>query len=268
LSSNADHSPSTPRRWRVLVIGHSVATMVPDRTSRLDGPYPELVEQWLRADGHDVEVRNAAKEFTHIGHGVRIYQDTVATWNPDVVVVNYGVVESQAPFIPQAVYNHFQTWDVGTSRLSRAYRRRVAPWLWTRLRRLQRRAVGVMGQRGHRVGPARFTTLLRQLIFLARHEHRLVLILDINPPGPRITYSLPGAQQRRDRYNDLTHQVVREAQVGDADGVRLIPSASVVHDLGIEKALPDGYHFSVEGHRRIAEMVVAEIEAWIARTTS
>lgn len=258
-------SNSTNRKWRVLVIGHSVATMVPDRGSRLDAPYPELVEQLLRRDGYDVEVRNAGKEFTHIGHGVRIYQENVAGFNADVVIVNYGVVENQAPFIPQAVYNHFQTWDVGTSRLSRAYRRRVAPWLWTKLRRIQRRAVGVMGQRGHRVGPQRFASLLKQVIFLARHEHRLVLFLDINPPGPRITYSLPGAHERRDRHNAVLVGVVRDANDPD---VRLIPSSAVVEDLGMEKALPDGYHFSAEGHRRIAEMVTTEIEAWIAKQTA
>lgn len=268
MSSNDESNQPTARRWRVLVIGHSVATMVPDRGSRLDGPYPELVEQWLRADGYDVEVRNAAKEFTHIGHGVQRFQEITAGWNADVVIVNYGIVESQAPFIPRAIYNHFQTWDVGSSRLARAYRRRVAPWVWTRLRRVQRRAVRVMGQRGHRVAPDRFVTLLQQLIFLARQQHRLVLVLDVNPPGPRIVHSLPGAEERRDRYNELTHTVVRDAQVADPDGVRLIPSATVVDDLGMEKALPDGYHFSVAGHRRVAEMIVAEIEAWIARTTA
>ncbi len=264
MSSNS----APTRKWRVLVIGHSVATMVPDRASRLDGPYPELVEQTLRAEGFDVEVRNAGKEFTHIGHGVRAYQEITAGWSADVVIVNYGVVESQAPFIPQAVYNHFQTWDVGTSRIARAYRRRVAPWLWTRLRKTQRRAVKLMGDRGHRVGPQRFVTLFNQLIFLARHEHRLVLVLDINPPGPRITHSLPGAQERRDRYNELLHTVVHDAQVRDPDGVRLIRSSAVVEELGLEKALPDGYHFSVEGHRRVADMVVAEIEAFVARTTA
>lgn len=259
-------SKSSARKWRVLVIGHSVATMVPDRASRLDGPYPELVEQLLRADGYDVEVRNAAKEFTHIGHGVRIYQETVAGWNADVVIVNYGVVENQAPFIPQVVYNHFQTWDVGTSKVSRVYRGRVAPRLWKALRKIQRRAVGLMGQRIHRVSPQRFLALMNQLIFLARHEHRLVLLLDVNPPGPRITYSLPGAEKRHARYRDLVHMIVRANEKTDPDGVRLIRSSDVVEELGLEKALPDGYHFSAEGHRRVADLVVAEIEAWIERT--
>ncbi len=267
MSSNPEPIGSRARKWRVLVIGHSVATMVPDRASRLDGPYPELVEQWLRADGFDVEVRNEGREFTHIGYGVKRYQEVVAGWSADVVIVNYGVVENQAPFIPQGVYNHFQTWDVGTSRVSRAYRRRIAPKLWTRLRRLQRVAVERMGNRGHRVRPSRFVALFQQLIFLARHEHRLVLVLDINPPGPRVTHSLPGAERRRDEYNELLRSVVLNANGSDPD-VRLIESSAVVDDLGLERALPDGYHFSAEGHRRLAEAIVTEIQAFIARSSA
>ena len=252
------------RRWRILVIGNSVATMVHDRSSRLEGPYPELLEQLLRDKGLDVEVRNAGREFGLINDGIYRYQELERAWSPDVLIVNFGMAESQPPFIPHGVYNHFMTWDVGLSRPAQAYRRKVAPWLWTQLRKAQRAAVSRMGMHGWRINPRKYVTLLKQVIFLARYDHRLVLVLDINPPGERIAYSLPGAGPRRDKYQELTLQVVAEARVNDPDGVKLIESSKIADELGMDAALPDGYHFSAKAHRRMAEMLAAEIEPWIA----
>ena len=102
------------------------------------------------------------------------------------------------------------------------------------------------------------------MIFLARYDHRLVLVLDINPPGERIEYSLPGATPRHDKYQELTLKVVADARVNDPDGVKLIESSRLADELGIDAALPDGYHFSAKAHRRMAEMLAGEIEPWIA----
>jgi len=264
LSSNSNATPTSTRRWRILVIGNSVATMVHDRGSRLEGPYPELLEQLMRDKGFDVEVRNCGREFGLIDDGIYRYQELERAWSPDVLVVNFGMAESQPPFIPHGVYNHFMTWDVGLSRPAQAYRRKVAPWLWTQLRKAQRIAVKRIGLHGFRINPRKYVTLLKQVIFLARYDHRLVLVIDINPPGERIAYSLPGAEPRRDRYQALTLQVVNEARVNDPDGVKLIEGSKLADELGMDAALPDGYHFSAKAHRRMAEMLAAEIEPWIA----
>jgi lysophospholipase L1-like esterase len=259
LSSEAD---ITAKKWRVLVLGNSVTRMVPGRPSRLDGPYPEVLEQLLREDGFDVEVRNEGGAFTTIRDGVRRYHDVVASWSPDVVIINFGVIDSQTPVIPKGVYNHFQTSDVGAGRVARAYRGRVAPMVWKRLRQLQRGAAQRMGGVGHRVGPQRYVASLRQLIFLSRYDHRLVLVLDVNPPGPRVEYAMPGATQRHARYNELTVDVVRAAHETDPD-VRLVRASDVIAQLGMDKAVPDAFHFSADAHRHVAEMLAAEIEPWL-----
>lgn len=263
MSSNEPTLDVTGRKWRVLVLGNSVTKMVPGRPSRLDGPYSEVLEELLRADGFDVEVRNDGGAFTHIRDGVKRYQEITTSWSADVVVLNYGLIDCQPPIIPKGVYNHFQTSDVGAGRISRAYRARVAPVVWKRLRRFQRAATQRLGARGYRVGPQRFATSLKQLIFLARYDHRLVLVLDVNPPGPRLEHGLPGATQRHAKYDELTQQVVAAAQATDPTGVRLIRGSAVVDELGIDKALPDAFHFSADAHRRIAEMLATEIEAWL-----
>jgi lysophospholipase L1-like esterase len=246
----------------VLVIGNSMTTIVPGRTSRRDGPYAEVLELLLRDAGINAEVRNAGREYELINRGIHRYQEDERAWSPDVLVVNYGMAEAQAPAIPKGVHNHFMTWEKGLSRPAAAYRRRVAPQIWPRLRRYQRFAMRRMGTRLWRMSPRRFTAELQRVIALARQDHRLVLVIDINPPGPRLLYNLPGIDRRREILNDVLHDVIGKAAAEDA-GVRLIEGSALASEMGIDAAIPDGYHWSPDAHRRVAQMLAAEIVPWI-----
>jgi lysophospholipase L1-like esterase len=248
--------------WRVLVIGNSLTTIVPGRTSRLEGPYAEVLELLLRQAGINAEVRNAGRAFELIDDGIHRYQEEERAWSPDVLVVNYGMAEAQAPAIPKGVHNHFMTWEKGLSRPAAAYRRRVAPKIWPRLRRYQRFAMSRMGLRFWRMSPRRFGAELQRVIMLARSDHRLVLIIDINPPGPRLLYNLPGIDGRVEILNGVLHDVVGKAAAEDAD-VKLIEASALASEMGIDAAIPDGYHWSPAAQRRVAELLAAEIVPWI-----
>ena len=260
VATTFETTSRTPRRWRVLVLANSVALMVPGRRSRLEGPYAEVLEVLLLAEGIDAEVRNGGRWYEQIDRGVRRYQEDERSWSPDVVVVQYGINECQAPVLPRFVHDHFMTWETGLRRPSRIYRARIAPLVWGRLRIYQRWATGRVGMRGWRMDPARFGAHLGRLITLARWDHRLVLVLDVNPPGPRLVYHLPGIEARRERYQQVVSATVAEASDPDA---RLIDGSGVADDFGIDVALPDGLHWSPPAHRRVAELLAAEIVPWI-----
>ena len=250
------------RLWRVLVIGNSMTTIVPNRASRLEGPYPEQLEALLRSRGINAEVRNAGREYELINDGIHRYQEEERAWSPDVLVVNYGMAEAQAPAIPKGVHNHFMTWEKGLSRPAAAYRRRVAPQIWPRLRRYQRWAMRRMGTRFWRMSPRRFGAELERVMLLGRSDHRLVLVIDINPPGPRLLYNLPGIDARVEILNGVLHDVVGKAAAED-DGVKLIAASALADEMGIDVAIPDGYHWSPAAQQRVAEMLAAEIGPWI-----
>jgi hypothetical protein len=253
---------SNARLWRVLVVGNSMTTIVPGRTSRLDGPYAETLELLLRTKGINAEVRNAGREYELINRGIHRYQEEERAWGPDVIVVNYGMAECQAPAIPRGVHNHFMTWEKGLSRPANAYRTRVAPLIWPKLRAYQRWAMRRMGMRFWRMTPRRFGAELERLIFLARYDHRLVLVLDVNPPGERLLHNRPGIDARRDVFQAVINDVVGKAAAND-DGVKLISASTLCDELGIDVAIPDGYHWSPPAQRRVAEMLAAEILPWI-----
>lgn len=254
---------SSNRKWRVLVMGNSMTTIVPNRRSRLDGPYAEILEVLLREQGFDAEVRNAGKEYELLPDGIHRYQEEERAWSPDVVVVNYGMADCQAPVIPKFVHNHFMTWETGLSKPARAYRRIVAARVWPQLRKYQRFAMRRVGLHSWRVNPQRYELELRRMILLARHDYRFVCVIDINPPGDRLLYNLPHISPRRDVLQEVTERVVADVQQSDPDGVVRIPTAGLVDEMGINEAIPDGYHWSPPAQIRVAEMLAAEIVPWI-----
>jgi hypothetical protein len=89
----------------------------------------------------------------------------------------------------------------------------------------------------------------------------LVLVLEVSPPGPNVRHWIPGIENRCAIVAGIQRRVVEEHD----DDVELISVADIVEAIGEDVALPDGVHWSPEGHRQVAMKVVSEIQRWIAR---
>lgn len=205
-------------------------------------------------------MRNAGRWYEQIDNGARRFQDVERSWSPDVVVIQYGINECQTPVLPRFVYDHFMTWETGLTRGAQAYRRRLAPRLWRGLRSYQRWAAGKVGTALWRMRPDRFSAHLSRLLTLVRWDHRLALVLDVNPPGPRRAHHLPGIEQRVERYQEAISATINARRDPD---VRLIAASTIAEELGLDAALPDGLHWSPPAHRRVAEVLAPEILSWI-----
>lgn len=244
------------RPLRVVVAGSSAASMViPSRRLRSEGAYPELLAAALAERGVGAEVLTRSRWFGMIRDLRHEYEQVIRDRAPDVVVLNYGIVECQSNMLPTAVARHFGTWNRSGSTPRRAYRRFVADRVWPGLREYQRRTEGLPT---HRMSPRAFRAELTRVIALTRLETRaLVLVLEIDPPGSRISRWMPSIQARRDTYQGLIAEVVERF----GPDVRLVASAGAV--VGRERELaPDGLHRSAEGHRLLAELLAVEIAAW------
>jgi predicted exporter len=168
-------------------------------------------------------------------------------------------MECQPRIVPTAVLRVLTTHSAPLNRWHRA--RVQVSWQLSRL--LRRLTIEVAGRwRGtpSRMHPERFERELSRLVGLARKELRaLVLVLNVNPTTDRLEHFLPTVKERTARFSDVIAHV---AATGD-DGVRLVDTRSMVEELGCDKVLPDGIHFNVEGHRRVAEMITREILDWL-----
>jgi lysophospholipase L1-like esterase len=255
------------RTWRISVLGNSLPIlMFPPRASRREATYPEHLERTLRDRGVDVEVRNDSRLFGLITEGYRRFQTDEVPWGPDVLVVHFGIIELQANVVPTVISRHLTAQHPGGKGVVGLYRRRVMPKLWPKVRAYQRWACGHLGERTWRLPPAAFEAELRRLIRVARRDKVLVLVCDINPPGPRLQHFMPGIEGRYDRYQTIIRRVVADA---DDPDVRLV-RASAIAAAQTEGAGTDGLHFTANGHAEMAAVLADQVEPWLrcqARTS-
>lgn len=247
-------------RWRVAVLGNSLPIlMVPPRRDRVEGPYPELLERMLVARGHDAIVDCHARLYDLAHEGARRFLRDVTPTAPDVLVLNYGVLEAQPNVLPTALNRHLTRTDPGGPGLSGAWVRHAVPRLWPPARTYQRWASSVAGERTWRLHPDRLHASLARTVSLAAAGGMLVLVVDVLPPGDRLQHFFPGIDRRIDRVNGVLHDVVAGAASPD---VRLVEASAIARALG-PAGVPDGLHLVAEGHRRLAATLTDEIGPWL-----
>lgn len=252
---------SAARPLSVVVVGNSVSVLsIPQRQGCDDGLYSEVLRDRLTAAGVPNRVHLEGRWFDFATKALRRYQESVRVHLPDVVVLQFGLNESQPWLLPIPVVRHFVTHHEDTTRTARWYRRTVAPALWRSVRSYRRLASRVVGTRTWQTTPHRFHQAMHQLIRATRYDSRpLVLVLDVDPPGPILERFLPGMAPRHARVQAELRSVVDG--FGD-DEVRLVEVSRLIAEAG-PAAMPDQMHYSPLGHRVIGEALAAEILAWL-----
>lgn len=251
------------RPLSVVVVGNSISVLsIPGRTGPADGGYAEVLRDRLVAAGVPTTVHLEGRWFDFATKALRRYQETVRAHLPDVVVLQFGLNESQPWLLPVPVVRHFVTDHEDTTRRSIWYRRRIAPTLWRWVRAYRRTASRVVGTRTWQTTPHRFHQAMHQLIRAARYDSRpLVLVLDVEQPGEILEHFLPGMAPRHARVQ----QELRAVVAGFADDeVRLVEASRLIAEAGPE-AMADQMHYSPLGHRVIGEALAGEVLAWLSR---
>jgi hypothetical protein len=247
------------RPLRVHVVGNSTAVLVePTHGPRDLGTYGEQLPTILGEQGIPTVTTHTGRWFGMVHEVLPRWEVDIRDRFPDVLVVNYGIVECQSNVVPSWLARHTGTWDRTSRRGAAWYRRKVTPPVWLAARRLQRWASAHDHGRTHRLSPRRFETDVRRLIDLARKEcGSLVLLLDIDPVGARLEHWLPGTTQRALRYNESLAKIAGSYD----DGVRLVRAGLELEDP--ETLIPDGLHRTVEGHGMTAALLASEIREWL-----
>lgn len=258
MSRLADGDVELP--LRIVVAGSSAAQfVVPHRTRRVDGTYGEQLPRVLAQQGISATVEHTGQWYGTIRDLRRAYEPSVRTRFPDVLVLNYGMAECQPNVPPLWFVRHVHSWDRSTTRAAVAYRERLLVPAWKRLRELQRPAASWAP---HRLSPRRFVAELDHVVEMARDETgALVLLVEVDPPGPRVEHWWPGLGERVARYNALLHQVAA------ARGPEVVVARTARHvtEEGFERVLPDGLHRSPYGHQLTARVLAEEVLAWLGR---
>ncbi len=254
---------SAERPLSVVVLGNSVAVLsIPGRVGADDGLYAEVLRDRVAAAGVPVRVVNEGRWFDFAVKGFRRYQESVRAHLPDVLVLQYGLNESQPWLLPVPVVRHLVTDHQVATRAGRWYRARVAAPVWSGVRAYRRWASPRVGQRTWQTTPSRFGEVMRQLIRAARYDSKpLVLVLDVNLPGAVLSHFLPGMEARHAVVQRTLADVV--ASFDDPE-VRLVRVSAACAAAGAT-ASQDGMHLSPEGHRLVGELLAGEVLQWLGR---
>jgi lysophospholipase L1-like esterase len=241
----------------VVTFGNSVAVMQmggqpgePRRT------YSDVLADELTDLGLPATVALEAKWFDFLKDVADEWEERVRPHRPQVLIVQYGLNESQPYLAPVWLVRHLLRKDEHTTRLGRLYRRTLAQWLWKALRTFRRIAAPLAGTWLLQMSPHRFEQALRRLIHIAAAERGcLVLVFDVNPPGDVLTHFLPG----QDKRHAVFQQVIRDTITSIASPqVRLFAASEICAPLP-KHGLPDGMHFSPEAHELIGQALAGEI---------
>lgn len=249
------------RPLSIVVLGNSVAVLsIPGRTGSEDGTYAEVLRDRLAEAGVPVRVALEGRWFDFAVKGLRRYQESVRAYLPDVVVLQYGLNESQPWLLPVPIVRHLVTDHQVATRTGRLYREHVAAPMWKQVRTYRRWAAPKVGLRTWQTTPRRFGEVLRQLIRAVRYDSRsLVLVLDVHPPGEVLRHFLPGMDER----HAVVQRTLRETVEGFADPEVRLVSASAACAVAGPGASHDGMHYSPLGHRIVGELLAQEVLAWL-----
>jgi lysophospholipase L1-like esterase len=252
-------APSRP--LDVVILGNSLGHLVmPAEEQQGRSSYGAVLRDELTDSGLPVRIHLESRWFGFAVDGLARYEQDVRPHLPDVIVLNYGLNESQPWLLPVPVLRHILTNHNVTTHNQMRYRKRVVEPVWKGIRRYRRWASAKVGMRSWQTSPHRFSATMRTLITLSRQElGALVLVLDIAPPGPVLTHFLPGQQERHRHFQGLLEDLTSEF---DDPLVRLVRTEDFVVEQGFPAAMPDGMHYSAAGHAHVGQLLAKEILAW------
>lgn len=246
---------STTDRCHVVVVGSSIGYFIrPLRRSLEDRTYAEVLETSLHERRLAARVTNSSRWTMLLPEAVIDIEPLVLAHAPDVVVVNFGLVDAQSRTMPMRTFRWLFSRAPSSGPLARRLRRRLTPMV-----RWWYHEVGPCIARSEivprRVPVRRFARELRTLVSVIRHERSaLVVLIGISPPGTAVEAVLPGTSAASAEYDRILR--------AQADGVDVCYVDVGALGLAPDQLTPDGIHFSPAAHRLLGETVADTVTQW------
>ena len=209
---------------RILYKGASTVMWQSHGDRRAPGllPYPRVVEQHLRARGHDVDTRVDAMSAQRVYDLMDRWERQATSEFPDVVVLHHGHMETVHAVIPRFIERHARANRERPGPVRQRYRRVLVRPLWKGLAVLQQRIDGAMPgplARGLARRRARRTVahLEQYLSCIDRLSSPLVVVMGLLPTGRVYADWFPGSVLR----TEVIDRALR-AMVARRDSPRLL----------------------------------------------
>ena len=242
---------------KICIYGNSVGLkMRPPRSAPDQRTYAELLE----ADGR--EVRNLSRAGILISDAFRTFDDDVIAWFPDAVVFNFGVVEVSRRRQPRRAWletvahsvflNLMLGRDHPVNRLGHKARRA----LWLALRWVSETAARATGSSWQWLPLPKLLRVQKEMMeLLFKETSAVAVVVGLNPCSMRVETSLPGSGRAISDANEALR-----AMATTFPRAVFVDPRSFIGDGELDRLVPDGVHYSAEGHRLLASRLREALE--------
>jgi lysophospholipase L1-like esterase len=234
---------------KIVILGNSVVlNMVPPRTQKNDGVFAELLASSLVTKGVDASVIISAEHGTVITEGLRSLERNALRHFPDVVIINYGIVDCTPRLFAKWWVNYVKMrspWPIEdtlkvffrkiTSGLSNGYLRIIKGRSWVPIS-VFRKALCMM------------------LDNIRRETMARIILVNIPPSTPKRDSAIKGLDEEIVRYNSAIEDIAR------LKGAFVIDAYRITQKWGVTEILPEGFHYNARGHALIAEEIVKRLD--------
>lgn len=256
-----------PLPIRVLVKGASTVGW----TSWMGGPrqdfiVPRVIESELLGEGWPVDLRTSTMASEKTDTILATWQQEVVGFSPDAIVLVYGHYETIHLFLPRWLEIHANSLRGKPRRLPLLYRRAVLRPVWKFLARLQA-AVDARIE-PTRLRPGRPRRVVADLETYIGHVQKvaspMVLLVELLPPSPRVRSWFPGMPRRIEVMNEAVGDLVTRLDLPHVRHVKVQDLVEDHFDGDLDRATPDGFHYSPQLHRLVGARLAGHIAQWAA----
>lgn len=216
-----------------------------------DGPYPELLlrEGW--------QVYNTSRAAITVEEAIANVDDDVVAIMPDVVVLQFGVVEVCLRRSVRWIHNYPIINYYNNTHLGRRYVPIKSRWRWTHwLCAWLNKAISVtatkIGVQWQWISNERFIEAIEFLVRLLLKETRAtVLVMGISPLSRRVERLLNGSSECIQAAN----HALADSCTALGPRVYFVDVERLIGDERVEELVPDGVHFSADGHKLVSGLL-------------
>jgi lysophospholipase L1-like esterase len=250
---------------RVLVKGASNVLW----TSMMGGPRSDLVfaramEAELLAGGRATEVRNGGVLGMPIYEMFKTWEDEVARWSPDVIVMAVGQYDILHTLLPHWLERAANRIDRRPAFFQRWFYRRFLR-LVARGALLTQRRIDRPGHKLDRRSRHAIRDLAEYIKITKQVGSPLIILLEIHPPTAAKIEWFGGWDERIAVFNDRMRELAEADESGCVRFVEMMDLTAGFDPGTPEQLWADGIHFNPAMHRLVGQRLAAVAEEW-ART--
>ena len=243
---------------KICILGNSVGFRIrPARNNIQETTYSEIIE----SHGHNV--RNVSKSAIMINEAFAYLEEDVITFFPDAVILHYGIVEVSCRRTfrwtnNKAIVNYYTNRLFARSFTFSSIQRSIYNFFLRAFNWSTRNLSTLFSLQWQWLPTPRFLTVLKSMLQLITKEtNAVIVVIGVTPSFNRAENLMKESHKNILEMNSGMKAICEQFPCR----VKYLDPDSFVRDSNIDDLVPDGIHFSAEGHRQLAEKLMSLIES-------